>query len=127
MNRDTELIDENEKLKIEMDENDDEIEYESQNLENVENNNNGPSNKPEELRKEHTYQVEVDEHINFSNIIPMNVLTVKEINNELYVLLDFEHYVTKNRRNGFFKSSLFSNFYPKMLIDFYENNLEDNY
>ena len=129
MNRDTELINENEKLKreIEMDENDDEIEYESQNLENVENNNNGPSNKPEELRKEHTYQVEVDEHINFSNIIPINVLTVKEINNELYVLLDFEHYVTKNRRNGFFKSSLFRNFYPKMLIDFYENNLEDNY
>ena len=52
MNRDTELIDENEKLKIEMDENDDEIEYESQNLEGVKNKNNGPSNKPEELRKE---------------------------------------------------------------------------
>ena len=54
MNRDTELIDENEKLKreIEMDENDDESEYESQNLENVKNKNNGPSNKPEELRKE---------------------------------------------------------------------------
>ena len=52
MNRDTELIDENEKLKIEMDENDDEIEYESQNLESIKNKNNGPSNKPEELRKE---------------------------------------------------------------------------
>lgn len=54
MNRNTKLINENEKLKreIEMDENDDKIEYESQNLDGVKNKNNEPSNKPEELRKE---------------------------------------------------------------------------
>lgn len=109
------------------DDDDDEVDYEYQNLENEKNKNNVLNNKSEELRKEHSYQIEVDEHINFSNVIPINVLTVKEINNELYVLLNFEHYVTKNRKNGFFKSSLFCNFYPKMLIDFYEMNLEDNY
>ena len=53
----------------------------------------------------------------------MNVLTVKKIIDELYILLDFEHYITKKRRNGFFKSSLFLNCYPKMLIDFYESYL----
>ena len=58
------------------------------------------------IKKESTYKVEIDEYFNFSNIIPINVITVKEINDELYVLLDFEHYVTKNRLVGFFKSSL---------------------
>lgn len=88
--------------------------------------NDNKDNK-DNIKKESTYKVEIDEYFNFSNIIPINVITVKKINEQLYVLLDFEHYVTKNRLIGFFKSSLFHNFYPKMLIDFYENNLEDNY
>ena len=100
-------------------------EIKEEEMDDYEDNEN--KDTKDNIKKESTYKVEIDEYFNFSNIIPINVITVKEINDELYVLLDFEHYVTKNRLVGFFKSSLFQNFYPKMLIDFYENNLEDNY
>lgn len=72
-------------------------------------------------------KVEIDEYIGFNNIVPLEIITIKNFNGENYVLLEFEHFVTKNKLRGFFKSSLFMNYYPKMLIDYYESNLEDNY
>ena len=73
------------------------------------------------------FSVEIDEYGSFTNLIPLNIITVKQFNNISYVLLEFEHFITKKRLKGFFKLSLFMNYYPKMLIDYYESNLEDNY
>ena len=103
---------------------------------NSQNNNDLSSNyscqdfggcKPKSSQMSQEESTEVEEIFNFTNLIPLKIKTVQKFNDVHYALIKVENYVTKGQYLGYFRTSLVSQFYPKLLIDYYESCLEDNY